>query len=76
MKATVIIEKKNEGYLLDLFSDRATKRGVRAGLSAQEAATTASRYLAQCAHDGAAVVAPPEVMEIIPPHLRDFDGES
>lgn len=76
MKATLIIEQRGEGYIYDLFSVRATKRGVRCGLTPQAAATEASRILAQLQYEGAAVVAPPEVMEIIPAHLRDFEGEN
>lgn len=76
MKATLIIEKRGEGYIYDLFSVRATKRGVRCGLTPLEAATEASRILANLQFEGAAVVAPPEVLEIIPAHLRDFEGEN
>lgn len=76
MKATLIIEQRGEGYIYDLFSVRATKRGVRCGLTPLEAATEASRILAQLRHEGAAVLAPSEVLEIIPAHLRDFEGES
>ena len=76
MKATVIIEKRGDGYILDLFSDRAIKRGVKCGLTPIEAASSASRYLAQCQYSGGAVAAPPEVLELIPEHLRNFDGEN
>lgn len=75
MKATLIIEQRGKGYVYDLFPVNATsKRGVRCGLTPQAAATEASRILATLQHEGAAVVAPPEVMEIIPSHLRDFDA--
>lgn len=76
MKATLIIEQRGQGYIYDLFSVRATKRGVRCGLTPLEAATEASRILASLHFEGAAVVAPPEVLEIIPAHLRDFEGEN
>ena len=76
MKATLIIEKRGEGYILDLFSDRATKRGERCGLTPLAAATSASRYLAQLTYSGAAVVAPPEVMEHIPEHLHNIEPEN
>lgn len=74
MKATLIIEKRGEGYILDLFSDRATKRGVRCGLTPIAAATEATKILAQLAQStGAAIVAPQEVLEHIPPHLIDTE---
>ena len=76
MKATLIIEKRGEGYILDMFSDRATKRGGRCGLTSHAAATSASRYLAQLTYSGAAVVAPPEVMEHIPEHLRNIEPDN
>ena len=41
MKATLIIEKRGEGYILDMFSDRATKR--RYLLNAGRAAKPAPR---------------------------------
>lgn len=76
MKATLIIEQRGEGYIYDLFSVRTTKRGVRCGLTPLEAATETSRILAQLRHEGASTVAPPEVLELIPAHLRDFEGEN
>ena len=76
MKATLIIEKRGAGYILDLFSDRATKRGERCGLTPHAAATSASRYLAQLTYSGAAVVAPPDVVEHIPEHLRNIDPDN
>ena len=74
MKATLIIEKRGEGYVLDLFSDRSTKRGERCGLDETAAAISASRQLAQLTYCGASVVAPREVLELIPEHLRNFDA--
>lgn len=76
MKATLIIEKRGAGYIYDLFSVRSTMRGVRCGLTPLEAATETSRILAQLRYEGASTVAPPEVLELIPAHLRDFEGEN
>lgn len=70
MKATLTIEKRGEGYIYDLFSDQATKRGVKCGLTPLAAATEATKILAYLATStGAAIVAPPEVLAHIPPHL-------
>ena len=70
MKATLTIEKRGEGYIYDLFSDKATKRGVKCGLTPLAAATEATKILANLATStGAAIVAPPEVLEYIPPLL-------
>lgn len=70
MKATLIIEKRGEGYIYDLFSDKATKRGVKCGLTPLVAATEVTKILANLATStGAAIVAPPEVLEYIPTHL-------
>lgn len=70
MKATLIVEKRGEGYIYDLFSDKATKRGVKCGLTTLAAATEATKILAYLATStGAAIVAPPEVLAHIPPHL-------
>ena len=76
MKAKYIIEKRGAGYISDLFSDRATKRGERCGLTPHAAATSASRYLAQLTYSGAAVVAPPDVVEHIPEHLRNIEPDN
>ena len=70
MKATLPIENRGEGYIYDLFSDQATKRGVKCGLTPLAAATEATKILANLATStGAAIVAPPEVLAHIPPHL-------
>ena len=71
MKATLIIEQRGQGYIYDLFSDRETKRGVRCGLTPQATATEATKILAQLhqAEGEAAVVAPAEILALIPEHL-------
>lgn len=75
MKTTIIVEKRGEGYILDLFSDKQTKRGERCGLTPLDVATNVSRYLAQQKETGASLVAPAEVKDLIPKHLHDFDAE-
>lgn len=71
MTATLIIEHRGEGYIYDLFSVRATKRGVRCGITPQAAATEVTRILASLhqAEEQFAIVAPEEILQIIPEHL-------
>ena len=71
MTATLIIEQRGEGYIYDLFSIRATKRGVRCGITPQAAATEATRILAFLHHaeEQLAIVAPEEILQFIPEHL-------
>lgn len=75
MKTTIIVEKRGEGYILDIFSDKQTKRGERCGLTPLDVATSVSRYLAQQTATGASLVAPPEVRDLIPKHLHDFEAQ-
>lgn len=71
MTATLIIEQRGAGYIYDLFSVPAPKRGVRCGITPQAAATEATRILANLHQAGEqfAVVAPEEILQIIPEHL-------
>ena len=70
MKATLIIEKRGQGYIYDLFADSQTKRGVKCGLTPLAAATEATKILANFTQStGAAIVAPPEILDQIPAHL-------
>lgn len=71
LKTTIIVEKRGEGYIYDLFSPRATQRGVRCGITPIAAATAVTKLLAQHQEHGAALVAPPEVKAEIPSHLYD-----
>lgn len=71
LKSTIIVEKRGEGYIYDLFSPRATQRGVRCGITPIAAATAVTKLLAQHQEHGAALVAPPEVKAEIPSHLYD-----
>ena len=72
MTATLIIEHRGEGYIYDLFSADETKRGVRCGKTPQEVATKTTRILAslQQAEEDFALIAPDEVLRIIPEHLH------
>lgn len=76
MRSTVIIKKDGGGY----YSTVAGKFGgghsnARAGLNAYDAAARAAQLMieyAQSNEDGGDLMAPPEVMEIVPEHLRSI----
>lgn len=76
MRATIIIRKRGEGYIADV-SGRfgGGHKGTRAGITPFDAATTAARYMieyAQSNPEGGDLMAPPEVMDHVPPHLRSI----
>lgn len=74
MRSTIIMIKRGEGY----FSSISGKfggghQGARAGLTPYEAAAKAAQYMieyAQSNPEGGDLMAPPEVMELVPEHLR------
>jgi hypothetical protein len=74
MRSTIIITKRGAGYI-STVSGRfgGGHQGARAGLTPYEAAATAARYMieyAQSNPEGGDLMAPPEVMEQVPEHLR------
>jgi hypothetical protein len=76
MRTTVIIRKRGAGYISDV-SGRfgGGHSGSRAGLTPFDAATTAARYMveyAQSNQEGGDLMAPPEVLELVPEHLRSI----
>ena len=79
MKSTVIITKRGEGYI----STAAGKfggghNGARAGLTAYDAAATAARLMIEYAvsnQEGGELMAPAEVLELVPEHLRKVEGK-
>lgn len=77
MKSTVMIYKRAPGYLLDVHGPQKeyNRQGLRAGLDAYEAAVSAARSLVQQLDlnpEGAALMAPPEVLVEMPEHLRAY----
>ena len=80
MKTTVIITKRGEGYISSIqgrFGGGHT--GARAGLTPFDTAATAARYMieyAQSNPEGGILMAPPEVMEHVPEHLRSVPAKS
>lgn len=79
MKTTVIITKRGDGYISTIqgrFGGGHT--GARCGLTPYEAAATAARYMieyAQSNPEGGSLMAPPEVMEQVPEHLRSIPAK-
>jgi hypothetical protein len=77
--STVIITKRGEGYI-STVSGRygGGHKGARAGLTPYDAAATAARLMleySQSNPEGGTLMAPPEVMELVPEHLRSIKGK-
>lgn len=78
MRSTIIITKRGEGYISTItgkFGGGHT--GARCGLTPYDAAAAASRYMieyAQSNPEGGDLMAPPEVMELVPAHLRSISA--
>lgn len=74
MRTTVIITKRGAGYISTVcgkFGGGHT--GARCGLTPFNAAAKAVQYMLQYAvgnPDGGDLMAPPEVLELVPEHLR------
>ncbi len=74
MITTVIITKRGPGYI-STVSGRfgGGHQGARAGLTAYDAAATAARLMIQYAQsnpEGGSLMAPEDVLELVPEHLR------
>ncbi|CAK0773302.1 conserved hypothetical protein [Gammaproteobacteria bacterium] len=80
MRTTVIITKRGDGYISTVKGKfGGGHSGSRAGLTPYDAAATAARYMleyAQSNEEGGDLMAPPEVMELVPEHLRSIKGKS
>lgn len=78
MRTTVIIRKRGAGYISTISGQfGGGHQGARAGLTAYDAAATAARYMIEYAQgnpDGGDLMAPPEVLELVPEHLRSVGG--
>ena len=76
MKSTVIIYKRGQGYVMDCHGQHGGgHQGSRAGLTPQEAAVSAARAMMKYAatnREGGTLMAPPEVLELVPAHLHDI----
>ncbi len=78
MRSTVIISKRGEGYIAQVCGAFGGGfRGVRCGLTPDAAAARAAGWMcdyAQTNKEGGDLMAPPEVLELVPEHLRSVDG--
>jgi hypothetical protein len=74
MRSTIIITKRGEGYISTVSGQfGGGHQGARAGQDAHTAAATAARYMieyAQSNPEGGDLMAPPEVLDLVPEHLR------
>lgn len=78
MRTTVIITKRGAGYI-STVSGRfgGGHQGARCGIEPHEAAASAARYMIEYAKsnpEGGDLMAPPEVLELVPEHLRSINA--
>jgi hypothetical protein len=78
MKTTVIIEKRGNGYISTVVGQfGGGHKGARCGLTEYDAAAKAATMMVEYAvsnPEGGVLMAPPEVMDLVPEHLRDVEG--
>ena len=76
MRSTIIITKRGEGYISSVSGKfGGGHSGARCGLTVYDAAAKAAQYMieyAQSNPDGGDLMAPPEVLELVPEHLRSI----
>lgn len=78
MKTTIIIQKRGEGYTATVGArNGVVLQGSRCGLTPAEAATWAATMMLRYASpdsnpEGGELMAPPEVTELVPAHLRNI----
>jgi hypothetical protein len=76
MRSTVIIKKRGAGYIATVSGRFGGGfQGARCGLTPFEAATKAAEWMIQYAQkngEGGELMAPPEVLELVPEHLRSI----
>ena len=78
MRTTVIITKRGEGYISQVSGQYGGgHNGARCGLTPYDAAAAAARYMIEYAQKnpaGSDLMAPPEVLDLVPEHLRRIDA--
>ncbi len=74
MRATVIITKRGEGYISTVSGKfGGGHQGARCGLTPFDAAAKAAQYMIEYAQsnlEGGDLMAPSEILDIVPDHLR------
>lgn len=78
MRSTVIISKRGAGYIATVSGRFGGGfHGARCGITPFEAATKAAEWMIQYSQsnpDGGDLMAPNEVLELVPEHLRSIAG--
>jgi len=76
MRTTVIIQRRGAGYISTVQGQfGGGHSGARAGLTAYDAAARAANLMieyAQINPEGGDLMAPPEVLDLVPAHLRSI----
>ena len=76
MRSTVIINKRGQGYISSVSGKfNGGHTGARCGLTPYEAAAKAAQYMieyAQSNPEGGDLMAPPEVLDLVPKHLHSI----
>jgi hypothetical protein len=79
MRSTIIITKRGEGYISTVSGKfGGGHSGARAGLTPYEAASRAAQLVieySQSNDEGGDLMAPPEVLELVPVHLRSIPAK-
>lgn len=80
MRTTVIIQKRGAGYISTVQGQfGGGHSGARAGLTAYDAAARAATLMIEYSQqnpEGGDLMAPPEVLDLVPEHLRKIDGKN
>jgi len=78
MRTTVIITQRGAGYISTVSGQHGGGHsGARAGLTAYDAAARAAQLMIEYSQpnpEGGVLMAPPEVLDLVPEHLRKVDG--
>lgn len=79
MRSSVIIRRRGEGYIATVSGKFGGGfQGARCGLTPSDAATKAAEWMisyAQSNPEGGDLMAPPEVLDIVPLHLRSISAK-
>ena len=79
MRSIIIISKRSDGYIATASGKfGGGYKGCRAGLTPYDAAAFAAREMvryAQSNSEGGDLMAPPEVLELVPEHLRSIAAQ-
>lgn len=80
MRSTVIIKKRGDGYIATVSGKFGGGfQGARCGLTPFDAAAKAAEWMVsytQSNDEGGDLMAPPEVLELVPEHLRSIPARN